>query len=151
MLGAIQYKWFRSFVNMSSHLEYLPTHHADAFERELNPRWRCQHNRIIFLWNTFIWYFRKINTHLLFAKMIMTTSKRLNGVLALVYALAVFIAPRQTLAQKCLDHTKDNSWSLIDVKPEPIRSLDDIKDGVYSVELASTRTSCGKGQGMCLF
>lgn len=64
----------------------------------------------------------------------MTTSKRLNGVLALVYALAAFIAPRQTLAQECLDHTKDNSWSLIGVKTEPIRSLDDIRDGVYSVE-----------------
>lgn len=72
----------------------------------------------------------------------------LNTVVALSYAFVIFAAPGRVIAQECLNHTKDNSWSLIAAEPKPIRSIDELTDGVYSLALASTRTSCGKGQGM---
>ena len=64
--------------------------------------------------------------------------------------LAVLLMTRATAyaaTQECLHHKKDESWNLVPVEPQPIRSLDELTDGVYTVELASLRTSCGKGQG----
>ena len=74
-------------------------------------------------------------------------TRGLNGLLSLLTTLLLFTSTVYAATQECLNHQKDGSWNLVGVQPQPIRSLDDLVDGVYSVELANTRTSCGKGQG----
>lgn len=43
----------------------------------------------------------------------------------------------------------ENAWTLIRKENERLKSLKDLRDGVYSLELASSRSSCGSGPGMC--
>ena len=71
----------------------------------------------------------------------------LNVLLSLLTTLLLFTSTVYAATQACLHHKKDESWNLVPVEPQPIRSLDELADGVYTVELANARTSCGKGQG----
>ena len=77
------------------------------------------------------------------------STKRLNVVLALLSTLVLFAGSAHAAKKDSFENSdqNDDSSGFVGVEPGPIKSIDDLRDGVYSFELANTRTSCGESQG----